>query len=70
MPPDKVVYGDDVLLLMYWTQESPRIGITVTSPLACEESCHLGLPRQRKRHESHHSGSTSKVADRLAHAGY
>lgn len=45
MPPDKVVYGDDVLPLMYWAQEPLRIGIVVTSPLVCEESCHLGLPR-------------------------
>lgn len=44
MPPGTALYGDDALPLMYKAQEPPRIGTIVTSPLACEDLCHSGLP--------------------------
>jgi len=66
MPQDRVVYGDDVVPLMYWEHEPLRIYTTVTSPLACEESCHPGIPRH-KRYGSHHDGSTSRIPDTLTH---
>ena len=41
----RALYGDDALPLIYSAQEPPRISTTVTSPLACEELCYLGLPK-------------------------
>jgi len=44
-PPDRALYGDSALSLMYWTRELLRIDTLVLFPLACEElghSCLLG----------------------------
>lgn len=44
VPLGRVLYGDDALPMMHWAQEPPRIDTIVTSPLACEDLFHSGLP--------------------------
>jgi len=65
-PCMEALYGDDVLLLMYWKQRPPRISAVVTPPLAGEELCHSNLPRWIRTGVPHHSGSTSGL-ERVFH---
>lgn len=65
---DRVSQGDNVLSLVYCTQELLRIGIVVSFSLACEElgrSDRLG----QMRCSSHHGGFPSRVMGALTHVG-
>jgi len=63
------LYGDNALLLAYWTQELLKLGIVVSFPLASEELGHSSLPGQMRRCSPHHGGFTSRVVDALMHVG-
>jgi len=60
-PPDRVLYGDSSLSLVYWTHELLRIRSVVLFMLACEELCRLGLSRMMRRYNSHHGWINSRV---------
>lgn len=70
MPPDQILYGDDVLPLRFRTQGSQRIDTAKISPLEGVELGCSGLPRWTRGHDACHGGVTIRVANTLAHAGY
>lgn len=59
--PDRVLYGDGALSLVYWRPELLRIDSIVLFTLACEELGFLGLSRNMRRYSSHRGGGTSRV---------
>jgi len=69
-PPDRALYGDVVLPLGYWEQESPRINIAEISPLASVELGRSGLQGQMRRCRSLHGRCTSSVVVSWEHMGF
>jgi len=70
MPPNRILYGDDVLPFRFRTQGSQRINTAAISPLAGVELGCSGLPGWTRGHDTCHGGVTVRVADTLAHAKY
>jgi len=67
-PPDRILYGDDVLPLRFRTQGSQRISTTEISPLAGVELGCLGLLGWTRGHDACHGGVTSRMVNTLAYA--